>query len=108
MFDRRPPRARHIEIAARQLACQNRCIKTHLSEVHKMPEAGVQVRLLAKSAYALEVGVIDVRIHAEQALEDHSYHLHEIRRELGAVHLRENSRIVQLQQNMDVVSAGSC
>jgi len=71
--------------------------EAYLSEVHEVPEARVQVRLFAETADALEVRVVDVRVDAEQALENDPYHLHEVCRELRAVHLRKDGRIIQLQ-----------
>jgi len=71
-----------------------------LGEVHEVPEARVQVRLFTEPADALEVRVVDVRVDAEQALENDPYHLHEVCRKLGSIHLREDGRVVQLQSIM--------
>lgn len=74
-------------------------LQTHLSEVHEVLEAGVEVRLLAQAAHVLEVRVVDVRVHSEQALEDDLDHVHEVRREVHAVLLREDRRVVQLRHD---------
>lgn len=71
--------------------------QAHLGKGHEVLEAGVEVRLLAQAAHVLEVRVVDVRVHPEQALEDDLDHVHEVRREVHAVLLREDRRVVQLR-----------
>ena len=53
--------------------------------------------LLSQGADAAEVGVVDVRIHPEQAFEDGLDHRREIRRERLSVSLREQALVVYLQ-----------
>ena len=43
--------------------------EAHLCEVHEVLEAGVEVGLLIQRAHMLEMGVVDVGIHTEEALE---------------------------------------
>lgn len=68
----------------------------HLSEVHEVLKAGVEVGLLLQRADVLEVGVVDVRIHPEEALEDGADDVLEGRREGLPVVLRENAGVVHL------------
>ena len=78
-------------------AAAERARAARLREVHKVLEAGVEVRLLAQRAHVAEVAVVHVRVHAEQALEDRAHHRPEVRREGLAVLLREHARVVQLR-----------
>ena len=62
-----------------------------------MLEAGVEVGLLLEGADVLEVGVVDVGVHPEQALEDGADDLLEAGREGLPIVLREDARVVHLQ-----------
>lgn len=61
-----------------------------LCKVHEMLEACIEVCLLSKAAYTPKVGVVDVGIHSEEALEHGSHHVHKIWREWDAILLRED------------------
>ena len=78
----------------------------HLSEVHKVLEAGVEVGLLLQRADVLEVGVVDVRVHPEQALEDGADDVLEGRREGLPIVLREDAGVVHL--HTPLCTLGSC
>lgn len=69
----------------------------HLGEVDEVLEAGVEVGLLRQSADVFEVGVVHVRVHPEEPLEDGPDHLLEVVREGRAVLLREDLWVVQLR-----------
>lgn len=64
--------------------------------MHEVLEARVEVRLRAQAAHALEVRVVDVRVHAEKTLEDSPDHFKEVVREVSPVLLREDRRVVKL------------
>ena len=76
-------------------------VKIHLCEVHEVLEAGVQVGLLLERADVLEVGVVYVGIHPEEALEDCADDLLEAGREGLPIVLREDAGIVHLQCSSD-------
>lgn len=84
-----------------QTACMHVILKhhpsTHYREEDEVLEAGVQVGLLAQPAHLLKVRVVDVRIHAEQALEHSFGHVKEVgrkglpellRKDVGVINLR--------------------
>ena len=64
-----------------------------------MLEACVEVGLLLERADVLEVGVVDVCVHPEQALEDGADDLLEAGREGLPIVLWEDARVVHLQQH---------
>jgi hypothetical protein len=64
-----------------------------------MLEAGVEVGLLPEGAHMLEVRVVHVGVHAEEALEDCAHHLLEVGGKGYSVLLREQRWIIQLRYN---------
>lgn len=71
--------------------------QAHLSEVHKMLEAGIQVGFLAQAANASEMCVVNVCVHSEEALEHGAHYVHEVWREGDAILLREDPGIIHLR-----------
>ena len=68
----------------------------YLSEVHEVLEACVQMRLLTQAAYAPKMGVIDVSIYPEEALEHCAHHVYKIWRERDTILLGEDPGVVHL------------
>ena len=68
-----------------------------LRKVHEVLEARVEVRLLSQSAHALEVRVVNVRVHPEETLEDCPDYIQEVGRKLDAILLREDGGFVKLR-----------
>ncbi len=74
-----------------------------------MLEAGVQVGLSREQHDVLEVSVVDVGVHSEQAFEDHLDDVHEVLGELHSQLTGEDLLIVELvlhpsHQEVDVLS----
>ena len=70
--------------------------------MHEVLETGVEVCLFAEGTYAAEVGVVDVGVDPEQALEYGLHYLEEVGRERVFVALRKEAWIVNLQQTEEV------
>lgn len=56
-------------------------IQTDLYKEYEVFEGGVEMRLLAELDHLREVLVVDVRVHAEQTLQDRLRHREEVLRE---------------------------
>ena len=65
-----------------------------VDEVDEVLEARVQVRLGWKQHDVLKMRVVDVRIHAEQTLEDHLDDSLEVARERNSERARENLLVI--------------
>ena len=74
--------------------------RAHLSEVHEVFEAGVQMRLLVQAANGLEVRVVHVRIHPEHALEDGAYDVYEVIRKWCTKALGKHPGIINLHSRL--------
>lgn len=61
---------------------------SYLHKEDEVLEGGVEVRLLAQLHHLGEVLVVDVRVHAEQALQDRLRHRQEVLRERHAWNVR--------------------
>ena len=76
----------------------------HLSEVHEVLEAGVEVSLLGQAADLVEVGVVHVGKDTEDPLEDGADNISEVGWKGLPKALRKDSGIIQLQQSRIMVS----
>lgn len=69
-----------------------------------MFEACVKMRLGAQAANILEVRVVHVRIHSEEALEDDLHHVQKVGRERHTVLVWEDVWVIQLHKRRNNVS----
>ncbi len=83
-------------------------LQTHLSEVHEVLEAGVEVRLLPQGTYVLKVRVIDVCIHPEKPLENAVNDVFELEREWFSIMLGKEPWVINLITHDEItVNTGS-
>jgi hypothetical protein len=88
-----------MPIRASVISWEVMCIEwmTDLCEVHEVFEASVEVGLLVQGTDAPEMGVVDVSVHPEEALEYCLHYVHEVGGEGLPIPLWKQPRIVNLQ-----------